>query len=273
LTDHRVVDHAKLLWPGNCSSPLTYFTISRRRLEHQIASVPRTSRIWVQGPQHLSQHLSQLRRHGSEALGGSLAVRRGIAGELDDLLIPITKTNVAYNASNVTLIGMKTLSVSRVSSPTQVRKDSKRRRMSWRREEGHGAGIQAMQPSPFTSMASMLPSTMPSPMPTSAMPASSMPSGNLIVLDSRLASSSTTINKQDSAIPMLLSRQSSGLTSMSVDDPTMQEYVQHQYAIKKERAFACHHAIDIADVAKVEAKASSSKKFFGFLTSLLPTTS
>ena len=275
LTDHRAVDQAKLLWPGNCSSPLTYFTMSRRRLEHQIASVPRTSRIWVQGPQQLTQ-LSR----GSGPVCARLSVRRGVDDALDDLLIPITKTNVAYKASNVTLIGMKTLSVSRVSSPVHAgRKDSKRRCMSWRREEEqeqereeqeqeiggsssfHVAGSsQALQPSPFTSMQSVTPS-LPS--------AQSAPTGgNLVVLDSRLASAADVkINKQDSAIPMLLSRESSGMTSMSLDDPTMQEYMQHQYAIKKEQAFACH-AIDIADVAKVEAKSSSStsKKFFGFLS-------
>jgi len=96
--------------------------------------------------------------------------------------------------------------------------------------------------------------------------------GALPVLDSRVASA---INKQDSSstsIPMLTSRQSSG-GMMSVDDPTMQEYRQHQYAIKKEQAFACHHAIDIADVTgKVHEERSSSKKFFGFLSSLIPTT-
>lgn len=264
LTDYRAVDQAKLLWPGNCSSALTYFTMSRRRLEHQIASVPRTSRIWVQGPQQLTQ-LSR----GSGPVCARLAVRRGVDA-LDDLLIPITKTNVAYKASNVTLIGMKTLSVSRVSSPVHAgRKDSKRRCMSWRREEEQeeigdsssfkvAGSSQALQPSPFTSMQSMTPS-LPS--------AQSEPTGgNLVVLDSRLAAASDVkLNKQDSAIPMLLSRESSGMTSMSLDDPTMQEYMQHQYAIKKEQAFACH-AIDIADVAKVEAKSSSStsKKFFGF---------
>ena len=73
------------------------------------------------------------------------------------------------------------------------------------------------------------------------------------------------------SIPMLESRQSSGM--MSVDDPMMQEYRQHQYAIKKGQAFACHHAIDIADVAgKVHKERSSSRKFFGFLSSLIPTT-
>lgn len=247
LTEHRVVDHSKTLWPGQCASPITYFTVSRRRLEHQIASVPRTSRIWVQDS--IQQRLS--------GLDGSLAVRRGVAHVIDDLMIPITKTNVAYKASNVTLIGMKTLSVTTIS-----RKDSKRRCMSWRRDDGDHKGENSsvsLQPSPFA--------------------ASSLP--DIVVLDSRLASTgahqplhtsqskSRSLNKQDSAVPMLLSRQSSGLTSMSIDDPTMQEYVQHQYAIKREQAFACNHAIDIADVAKeAEVKSSSSKKFFGFFSNL-----
>ena len=189
------------------------------------------------------------------------------------LLIPITRTNVPYRASNVTLVGVKTLSVSRMSSPT-ARKDSKRRCMSWREDDMVAVGgfaapgkSQMQQPSPFLAMSGSMSGSMSNVSNTLLGTEGALP-----VLDSRVASA---INKQDSSstsIPMLTSRQSSG-GMMSVDDPTMQEYRQHQYAIKKEQAFACHHAIDIADVTgKVHEERSSSKKFFGFLSSLIPTT-
>jgi len=247
LTAHDSYDRTRMLWPGQLSSPVTYFTISRRRLDHQIASVPRTSRIWVQGRQYMPQ-----RRHES-----TIAMRRGLGLTLD-ILIPVTRTNVAYKASHVSLIGVKTLSVSRVLN-SAARKESKRRCMSWRREEG------ALLPQQGHVPHLQQPCQQPQPSPF----LSSQP---MVVLDSCLATENPNKESQDSTVPVLMSRQSSGM--MSVDDPTMQEYVQHQYAIKKERAFACHHAIDIADVAKVhdEEVKSSSKKFFGFLSSFLPTT-
>lgn len=267
LSGYRVVDEAKSLWPGQLASPLAYLTIFRRRLEHQIASVPRNSRIWLQSNSHPAP-----RSRGQN----SLAARRGVGSTVDGLLIPITRTNVPYRASNVTLVGVKTLSVSRMPSST-ARKDSKKRCMSWRREhevdvaDASGApgktsisaamASQPLQPSPFLAMSGSASNTAPMLGTAASLP----------VLDSRVASA---INKQDSSsttIPMLVSRQSSGM--MSIDDPTMQEYRQHQYAIKKGQAFACHHAIDIADVAgKVHEERSSSKKFFGFLSSLISTT-
>ena len=272
LSEHRVVDEAKSLWPGQLTSPVVYLTIFRRRLEHQIASVPRTSRIWLQSNSTLA---SQFR--GRDSIAG----RRGVRSNVGALLIPITRTNVPYRASNVRLVGVKTLSVSRIPSPI-ARKDSKKRCMSWQREHeldaaggvfgapgkpsvSTGLASQSRQPSPFLAMSGSLSDTPSAPCPLLGT------AGSIPVLDSRVAS---TINKQDSSttsIPMLASRQSSGM--MSVDDPTMQEYRQHQYAIKKEQAFACHHAIDIADVTgKVHEEKSSSKKFFGFLSSLIPTT-
>lgn len=96
----------------------------------------------------------------------------------------------------------------------------------------------------------------------------------IMVLDSCLASNKMNKSSPDSIIgctsdqnPVLMSRDSSAL--MSVDDPTMQSYAEMQFAIKKEQAFACHHAIDMADVTKThEEEVKASRKFFSFLPSL-----
>ena len=86
-------------WPGNIFSPVVYFSLRSRQLEHHARTVTSESKIWRK-PQDMVR-----------VTDGTCA-RRGLS--LRPLLIPITHTNVAYRTPGVILTGVKTIQISRV---------------------------------------------------------------------------------------------------------------------------------------------------------------
>lgn len=238
-------------WPGNIHSPVIYFTLRIRQLEHQARTVPRTSKIWRQKTENLVRD--------SERIG----MRRGLS--LSPLLIPITHTNVSYRCPPIKLIGVKTLHVSRVPEESVFTTgDSKRRCMSWEREDA-SSDARAIMPSPFVSQGFQKPiysGTVVDKNPF-AERMNILDHSKQIVLhespDSTLAATKaistgttkdslvTSVDNDSFMMPVLKSQ-----ASANIDDPTMQGYYDKQYAIKKEQAFHCHHAIDISEVAGVQ---------------------
>lgn len=238
-------------WPGNIHSPVIYFTLRLRQLEHQMRTVPRTSKIWRQQTENLVRD--------AERIG----VRRGLS--LSPILIPITHTNVSYRSPPIKLIGVKTLHVSRVPEESEFTTgDSKRRCMSWEREDA-SSDARAIMPSPFVSQ-----SGFHKPIFSGAVVEKSPFIDSLAMADqskqsilhespdSTLAGSKaissvtkdsvmTCVDNNLFAVPVLKSQ-----TSANIDDPTMQGYYDRQYAIKKEQAFHCHHTIDISEAARIQ---------------------
>lgn len=234
-------------WPGNIHSPVIYFTLRMRQLEHQARSVPSTSKIWRQQSENLVRE--------AERIG----TRRGIS--LSPILIPITHTNVAYRSAPISLIGVKTLHISRVPAESEFTTgDSKRRCMSWEREEA-SSNVSTIKPSPFMNQNGFqkpifsgnvvehnpfvhgLPATEHE---KQSIVMHESPDSTLNISKESRESAVTSIDNTLFALPILKSQ-----ASANIDDPTLQGYYDKQYAIKKEHAFPCHHTIDISEVARV----------------------
>lgn len=239
-------------WPGNIHSPIIYFTLRRRQLEHQVRSVPSTSKLWRQETENLVRD--------AERIG----TRRGLS--LSRILIPITHTNVAYRSPPIRLVGVKTLHVSRVPADSEFTTgDSKRRCMSWEREDA-SSDTCANVPSPFMSQSGFQKPIFQGSVVQQNPFMETVPSMDHIMIKNRMHESpDSTLAK---AISSVSTRQESTMTcvdnnvfvmpvlksqaSANIDDPTMQGYYDKQYAIKKEQAFHCHHTIDISEVARVQ---------------------
>jgi len=163
------------------------------------------------------------------------------------------------------MIGVKTLHISRVPEESEFTTgDSKRRCMSWEREDAASAENCTIVPSPFVSQ-----SGFQKPVFSGTVVEKNPFVEGMTILDhskqhilhespdSTLAGSKvissftkdTMISsvENNSLMPVLKSQ-----ASANIDDPTMQGYYDKQYAIKKEQAFHCHHARDISEAARIQ---------------------
>lgn len=95
-------------WPGNIFSPVVYFSLRSRQLEHHARTVTSDSKIWRK------QQDMVCAAHG-------MCARRGLS--LRPLRVPITHTNVAYRTPGVVLTGVKTIQISRVPESHYVAPD------------------------------------------------------------------------------------------------------------------------------------------------------
>lgn len=281
----KLYETAKQWWPGNIHSPIVYFNLRIRHLEHQIQCVTSTSRIWKQ----------QTRNSVSEC--ERIGVRRGFS--IQSLLIPITHTNVPYKSPSVRLVGIKTLHVTKLpeerqfSSVKATEDHSKRRCVSWDRDDSDGDGTStlrirpqqhATKPSPFVANSFEQQHVYPgkvvctnpfqesvrltaSDAPVKMEITHESPDSTLKGLKSGSNTSpdSISVSFHDSDISMapVLKSQASGV---SIDDPTMNGYFDKQVAIRREHAFHCHHALDISEVAQVGKQETTG--LWGYIKSI-----
>lgn len=137
-------------WPGGIHSPIVYFHLRQRQLQHQIKYVGGNSKLWK------SPSLD------SATSTESISQRRQYC--MISIFLPVTCTNVAHNDGRVLLVGVKTLHVSRGNCPTQVYnppivlasyknvavQDSKRRCTMYNAQTIHGNTIFSSQHAPDT---------------------------------------------------------------------------------------------------------------------------
>lgn len=285
-------------WPGGIHSPIVYFHVRLRQLNHQAKHVScENSKLWRPPVVHSST-------------GDSLLERRGFAKTV--LLIPVTCTNVSHRETSVQLIGAKTLHVSkpvvRRSSHNKVRCDAdparsevgptylKRRctHIAKNSEESSRACIESipvlrgvqvdrgipLRPSPFLVNQTQSQLVFPGKVvaeeyDTSHCAVHSISSQSHMIQDSKVCC-------KDLARAMEISPASMDASSQSEDDvfvipvlnstiqghpePTMNHYVDRQYQMKKEQAFQCHHTIEISDLT-----ASAPKQEEGMWSTMIRT--
>jgi len=281
----KLYETAKQWWPGNIHSPIVYFNLRIRHLEHQIQCVTSTSRIWKQATRNSVRECERI------------SMRRGLS--IQSLFVPITHTNVPYKTPSVRLGGIKTLHVTKlpeerqISSVKATEDQSKRRCVSWDRDDLDGDGTSALRirpqsyttrPSPFVANGFAKQHVYPGKVvcnnpfqDTARLHASDVPVKMEIMHespDSTLKSLKSESNTSPDSIPLsfhnsdicmvpVLKSQNSGL---GIDDPTMNGYFDKQVAIRREHAFHCHHALDISEVAQVGKQQNTG--LWGYIKSI-----